>query len=378
MPWLRPSRTFTVLLIRLILWIAVWTSATAVFARTPDAEVRWATRGGLHAISIEMKEATVLVHLPADLRSGDPVSGAVTVFLVGSNDKQRARAARRLDQLTLKLGSVELPWETAVFRGATVCGRLSCDSPSELGAPAVPMRVQDRKGELVAEAWLPLLASPDPAPEAYLYRPVGIVEQPVEIRGTFDGDSHTTRVEIGGRPARILAESPRHTFAVVPEQAVGPGHLTLREDGLVRSGAFRGLAVSLGAGKPVLREGERTTLTLRILGLNELGEELPVQLVSQQPSQVLLEAGRVQTLYVHPTELQTGGVYQWIGTVEGSGGGPVDIVLSTLHSRPEQRLVPMPSPESRSSPATAKPSAPRGASGPNRTKRDPQPSARHR
>lgn len=336
----RPLRHPVVPALALVALAAGALPASLAFARGPQAAADLVTQGGLHTVHLELEEATVLLHLPEDLVPGEPISGAVTVAPRGDTDKRRTKASRRLEAMALKVGGLELPLETAAFRGAIVCENVRCGSPTEHGAPSIPIRLHHSKGDVVAEVWVPLAGSAEAPKAGYRYRPVGVTGFATNVEGTFDGDFTTTRIEISGQRARILAESPRHAFPVVPEGAVGLGRIELRETGRALSGPFRGLGVALQPGKPALRPGERTTLTLRILGLDRLTAEMPIQLVSHHPGRVMLESGAVQTLHVHPTELQVGGVYQWIGTLQGTGGGPVDVGVSTHHSRPEQHLIP--------------------------------------
>ena len=91
-------------------------------------------------------------------------------------------------------------------------------------------------------------------------------------------------------------------------------------------------------GKPVLEAGERTTLMIQINGLQDLEAELPVEIVSHTPELVRLEGGASQPLLIHPTEVQGGGLYQWIGTVVGVAPGRYRLGLSVADSRPWRRL----------------------------------------
>lgn len=329
----------------LLVSLALLATPGMVLGRGLDAVAHVATAGGLQTVHLETDEVTVLVRFPEDLVSGEPISGKVTVALKGASDRQRGKSVRQLDRMKLEVGGADLPLETISWQ-ATVCEDFRCDSRSELVPMAIPVRLHHRKGSVLAEAWVPLAASGEDAVTGYRYRPVGVTGRSLEIRGAFDGDSATTRVLFAHRPADVIAESPRRVLVEIPPETVGAGLLELRERGRSLSGPFRGLQVALQPGKPALHQGERTTLTLRILGLEDLEAEMPLQLVARDPSRVILEAGAVQTLHIHPSELQAGGVYQWIGTLQGSGGGPVDVAVSTHHSRPEQPLIPRPTPGS--------------------------------
>jgi len=61
-------------------------------------------------------------------------------------------------------------------------------------------------------------------PETYCYAGMAV------IAGEFNGDAQQTRVEIGGTDARIVAESPRYCYWLIPRSA-GPGRekVTLHE-----------------------------------------------------------------------------------------------------------------------------------------------------
>ncbi len=327
-------------LVVFLVWASLLADPETLSGRGSEAVAHVVTAGGLHTVHLETEDVSVVVHFPEDLVSGEQISGRVTVALKGDSERQRAQAIRHLNRLILDVGGVDLPLETTPWQ-ATVCEDVRCGSRSDLAPLAIPVRLHHRKGALLTEAWVPLTPSgEDAVTGGYRYRPVGITGRPLEIRGAFDGDSATTRVFFARRRADVIAESPRHVLAEIPAEAVGAGLLELRERARTHSGSFRGLQVALQPGKPALHQGERTTLSLRILGLEDLDAEMPVQLVSRDPGRVILEAGAVQTLHIHPSELQAGGVYQWIGTLQGAGGGPVDVAVSTHHSRPEQPLIP--------------------------------------
>lgn len=295
-------------------------------------------RDGLLTARFALPEGTVQVHLPEDLVAGETVSGTIAVAVAGDTPRRRERAAQHLARLTLSVGGQTRPLSNSPLQGSSVCGTLRCLENEAV----VSVVLNDPKGRPLAEVRLPLATEPERPEPGYLYRPVGVAGQAIEIRGAFDGDGATTRATLGGVPAETVAESLRHTFVAVPPSAMGPTWLELSEDGAQYSGAFRSLAARLSPGKPVLAAGERTTLRLSIHGLGQLDAEMPLQIVSLDPQTTLLESGAVQTLHVHPSEVLSGGSYLWIGTALGVAPGPVELTLSTRHSRPEGRLEPEP------------------------------------
>jgi hypothetical protein len=297
-----------------------------------DVVPRHVTEGELETVEMIVEGAVLAVHLPRAPFSGETVSGTATATLTAMTPGARKRAEKRLGRLTVEVGGVSwqpVPGERFVLRGLDVCGRLACTGD------AVAVRLLDPKGRALAEARVPVVGRAGAAPREFTVRSLGVIGELAHLAGPFDGDAANTRWTAHGDEATVLAESSRGLTARVPVAAVGPGEQVLEEAGRTYRFPFRGLAVRLGAGKAALQSGERTAVQLHIQGLDDLAEPLRVQLVSRQPAYAVLAAGPVETLDIHPTEVQGGGVYQWVGTAVGVSPGPLDLRLSTHHAGAE-------------------------------------------
>lgn len=312
-------------------------AAPAARAADPPVTVELEQRAGLATVRFLLPQGVVAVHLPDDLAAGETVSGSLTLALAPAPPRKEEKARAQLALLTVDVGGLPQRPAPTSLSGLTVCGDLACDG----GGSAVPVRLRNRKGEVLAEGRVPV-TEPLPPSTAYRYPPVGQTGGYLEIHGPFDGVAASTRLVIHGLRAAVVAESPRRTLVEVPAGAVGASTLELQEGPARAAGPFRALRTALRLGKPSLAPGERTTLWLEIQGLADLEEELPVAVWSRRPERALLEAGPRQGLSIHPSEVQPGGVYQWIGTVVGVTPGPVEIELLTTGSRPETQLLPRP------------------------------------
>ena len=159
------------------------------------------------------------------------------------------------------------------------------------------------------------------------------------MTGPFDGELVNTEVKIGGRQADVLAQSPRKTVAESPKDLVGPTEIELKQGDVVVKDQYRSVALNLSADKLTLTKGERTTLRVQVMGLQNMEEEIPFNLVNKSPSVVTMEGGDAQTVTVRPDEVGPEGVYTIEKTLTGVQPGPFSI---SARISPEYMTVPMP------------------------------------
>lgn len=304
---------------------------------------------GLHAVQFHLKEGAVEVLLPQDLGVGDTVSGSLLVHTAGPPGKKREKNREKMGRLSIRVGGLSRPAASTSFGPVAVCAGvagselpvLSCGrSQEELATADYRLLVEllNPRGKVMLEAWLPVMASPEPAPPGFTYLPLGKAGEPMEIRGAFDGDIRTTRVSLEEHPATPLAESPRRAVVRCPTTALGRTRLELREAGVARFGPFRNLAVSVRFSKPALQTGERTILEVIVHGLEDLESALPLRVVSLTPDVAQFERGPSQPLTIHPREVQGGGVYPWVGTIVGIQPAPIELELQLDGARPMAEL----------------------------------------
>jgi len=147
-----------------------------------------------------------------------------------------------------------------------------------------------------------------------------------------------TDVKIGGKDTSILTQSPRKTVVESPRDVIGLTDIELTEGNVTLKDQYRNIALRLSAEKLRLKKGEQTTLTVQVMGLQELQEEIPFSLENKSPTVVSMEGGEVQTVTVHPEEVGSEGVYTISRTLTGIQTGPFTI---SARISPEYMTVPL-------------------------------------
>lgn len=321
---------------------------TAAAKEPPHAEVL--AEDGLLIARFQLPEGVIRLQLPGDLAVGETVSGTLSLEVAGPSAKKRDKNARRLAELSLVVGGARGRVEVSEVGPLAVCGSLAgpgemalpvgCDRGGLGGPLAIPVLLEDARGRSLAEARVPVAASPESGGLGTTYLPVALAGQPLLLHGGFDGRFATTRVTLGGSEARRLAESPRRLVVESPPNEIGETRLVLEELGGRLEGPLRNLAVFLEVAKPMLQPEERTILRLQLHGLAGLEAPLPLTLAARPAGVVRFERGPRERLLIDPTEPQAGGVYPWIGTLVGIRTAPFRIVVEPGAEIRPRRLEP--------------------------------------
>ena len=205
--------------------------------------------------------------------------------------------------------------------------------------------LRDPKGNEVTKTDLPISPpsayTPPAEPEASDYNlpTIGQAGRPIEMTGPFDGELMNTDVKIGGKDASILTQSPRKTVVESPKDVIGPTDIELTDGDVTVKGQYRSVALNLSADKLRLKKGEQTTLTVQVMGLQGLKEEIPISLENKSPTVVSMEGGESQTVTVRPEEVDSEGIYTISRTLTGIQTGPFTI---SARISPEYMTVPLP------------------------------------
>lgn len=94
------------------------------------------------------------------------------------------------------------------------------------------------------------------------------------IRGPLSGDSNQTRIDVNGTAAKILAESPRLVFCLVPSTiASGPAEWIVQDGGRRTRLKSWILALQMSADKLLLNKGESTAFHVYIRGVETIPQE---------------------------------------------------------------------------------------------------------
>jgi hypothetical protein len=133
-------------------------------------------------------------------------------------------------------------------------------------------------------------------------------------------------VQIGGKPAQPMAESPRQLVVRGPEEPAPPAPIEVSERGkVVATGTYRNVSVRLSAPLTNLLAGQHTTLTIAVGGLEGLRETLPLRLSNHTPDVVRMEGGEEQTLCIRPDEVSGTGTWTRTRGLTGARAGGFSI-----------------------------------------------------
>ncbi len=268
------------------------------------------TSSGLNTKTMQTPRGRIRVQLPSDMAAGDTISGTVIAEPAGKTDKDKQRNADELNGYVIELEKQKSPVSSGVMRIHLTPG---------VTAPLLILL--DAKGKQIAVTPLVVLPNAPTAPKTIKLPTLGQTGRPLQIQGPFDGDSSNTKAKIAGTDASVLAESPREIVVQSPSNAVGPTKIEVTENGTTATGPFRNLKIDLTAPKTSLMKGESTELHVQVQGLEGLTQPIPIQLQNQTPSTVNLNGGNTQTIPIQPSQVTTGGTFQWSGTLTGTGNG---------------------------------------------------------
>lgn len=244
--------------------------------------------GGLEERRIETENGTLRILLPNDLRSGDTVSGTVIAEPKGTTVEERRRNEDELSGLVLDAAGQKTPVKDRKFTWTLPAALLTFTLFKEDGTP-----LRASMGSIPLPKPGP---DPDPVGHGDFSIPAGAqTGRPMAISGRFD-PAQPTEVTIGGRPAEVLAESPRQTIVEMPRGLVRPQPVSVSDGGaLVGTGTASAVNVRLSAEKTTLLRGESTTLRLEVTGLAAyVGDRLevyfdPAYIVIQNDSPQVIE-----------------------------------------------------------------------------------------
>lgn len=251
--------------------------------------------------SISVPQGTLRVSLPSDVAAGDTISGTVVAEPAGRSDAERRANAATLDGYVVEAGATKTraAQRAIVFLvppAATTATILVRRSSGEIaGRTDVPVRVQQAA---------PLRQA---APSDFRFPQHAAAGQPFRISGPFSGNVATVSLTVGGRPAEVIAESPRMLVAAPPAAFAGPGRMRLSESGVSSAAPCRVVSLTLSAPSTRITKGAHVPVHIVVGGLEGLQETLRVRLVNATPDVVALAGGDAQVLRIRPDEVAAGG-----------------------------------------------------------------------
>jgi len=308
------------------------------------------TDWGLRTTTINTPSGKLTVNMPDDAALGDTISGTVVAEPAGDTVEERQANLDTLEGYVFDIP--EIPSKVVESKPEKTPGKepeskkvVTLEIPATVSGEIVDFILRDPKGNEVTKTDLsispPSAYTPPAEPEASDYNlpTIGQAGRPIEMTGPFDGELMNTDVKIGGKDASILTQSPRKTVVESPRDVIGLTDIELTDGDVIVKGQYRSVALKLSADKLRLKKGEQTTLTVQVMGLQGLKEEIPISLENKSPTVVSMEGGESQTVTVRPEEVDSEGIYTISRTLTGIQTGPFTI---SARISPEYMTVPLP------------------------------------
>ena len=245
-----------------------WPWAVCLFASVAAAQVTpytltVETGPGLIAVTFTLQGNQARVYLPDDVAPGEKFSGV----LEGQPNYV-----------------VELAGQEALVR----LGAFHWIMPPQQPGDFLPLILRDRRGRELARASIPIIAGQRP-PAAFRVPQVVQAGSPAPVLGSFDGDSRTTRFEIAGEAAEVLAESARKIVIRAPEKPLGITTYSLRKGTLEKQGSLRSVTLET-------KRVDDSNLAIAVRGLDGLDDQIPLKLDREY-------------IFIRPADVKAGGSY---------------------------------------------------------------------
>lgn len=314
-----------------VLWaVALPVPAQSQTATTPSTE----SRDGLTTLAFQTPAGVIRANFPSDLAAGDTISGTVTDEPTGGTPEERSVNSATLTGYVI---------ETQNRQTTPHDRRATWIIPP--GTTLLTVLLSDPHGTPVARGTIPVApaAIPDPSTlprtgDDFDLPRIGAGSGRYPIGGRFTGDARNTEVSVGGKPAEVLAESPRRAVFLAPSGISGPEKIELREKGLTVTGEFRAISVQL-RGDTRLNRGQTAPLTITVSGLAGITRAMEMTLENRSTGVVLVSGGQLQKFRIAPSEVNASGVYTTTRTMTGVRRGNFDI-SAFVRQEPLERFDP--------------------------------------
>ncbi len=281
---------------------------------------------GLVQKEFTVKEGKIIVSLPDDMRQGDIISGTVIAEPSGNNEKEKNRNAALLRTYKVSAGTIV----TSVSdQRQPIKFNIAESKPAFLV-------LSDSRNNTINSLPVSLINDPSPSPSAITMPTHVMTESSFLITGPFDGDIATTKCRIDGKEMEILAESPRQTIVTMPLVPSGAHTITIEEKGIGTNEKISAVNMALSSPKTMgLFEGEKTTITVEITGLQDLPSDATLTVTNLSASTVILSGGITQVITITPSQVRGNGTFRQIFNAQSLAVGNFDVNANLQLPRPD-------------------------------------------
>jgi hypothetical protein len=241
----------------------------------------------LVTIDFSTPEGMIYVSAPGQAVAGSPVSWGVTLAAAGTSPKKMKKNTDKIQRYAVRAGGTELPLADGDVLHLTAAGQVKV--------------ALIRKGKVVASGTVPfdvMTGAPETTASAGI--PSALAGDGFTLAGAFDGNSGNTRLEVGGKPLRVAAESTLGASFYTPAGNTGPVWVTATEDSTVTNTTLRILGLDFWADQTHLLRGQHTTAHIRVRGLTGIERPVFLALANRTPGIISLSPANAQLVVIAP------------------------------------------------------------------------------
>ena len=306
---------------------------------------------GLQRANVETPQGRITINLPDDIVAGDTISGTVVAEPKGKSDEEKARNQAELNGYVIDFGATRQPvsqpsflWTPGAPRASAPVRIFDVVRGKELATVELEVKIVEatsEPGRIIGGEFPSSPSRREIPPFIWLLPTTGQQGRPNQIYGPFDGNFGTTAIAIGGQDVKKLAESPRKVVFESPVNVTGQTEIVLTENNVETKTSYRNVGLRLSAPKTTLLKGESTTLTVKVEGLGDIQQNMPLELVKN--GVVNMEGGDVQTRLIRPAEVNRDGTFTMTRTVTGRETGAFTVTATVVTNSDEHVFVAGPS-----------------------------------
>lgn len=266
--------------------VAVGIVLGGVVASAQDSSAGPIRSDSITTVTYEIRNlGQVTVYLPTDMHAGDTISGTVIAIPSGKTDAEKNKNLDILKGYVVTTGATK----------ANTNGIIKFVVPPVIGGAA--MTLLDMNGKPLGTKPIPCNPLPPPAqPSDFLSPEIVQPGKTMSSFGPFDGDSANTVLNIGGKAAPVITESPRSAVALCPNDvALGPQELAVSDGQRSATGNCHVAQVTI-EGQPAMIVGQNSPASVRIAGLQGYDGRVTLRIVNHTPRVVKMGDAEGNTL----------------------------------------------------------------------------------
>lgn len=206
--------------------------------------------------------------LPNDIRKGDMITGTVM------EEKKDNAAGMKKNVSTLEGMVIEIDGKK------TKLGNRIFSFLVPAGLTSIPFLLKNAAGQIIERGQIPVFPQSvnniQTTANGINFNPDVICQpgEPLSIPGNFDGNAANTSISINNIPCEIIAESPRQAVVEIPQSTTaGKATIKIEEQQKKEEHTVNVAVINLTANKTNLLKGEKTTISVRVTGLEGVDPE---------------------------------------------------------------------------------------------------------